>query len=190
MSVNTSLSSLPASLQQPQHEMEVSGSEHGDIIQDAQFIQDTAMEYEVAYQSLEDRYTHQAVLMKEASEALQASESRASTMQQEILALKCDHEGDIQKAVSNAVLQYQQQLSSAQSHTHDHQSAIVQLRDQVRMLQLLLARWGNLSSVGTSQGEADLREEVFNFVPGTVNTNRGATMYNSPDQPFPLHKQV
>ena len=69
---NTSLSSLPASAQQPQHEMEDTSSEHGDIIQDAQFFQDTAIKYQVAYHSLEDRYTHQAVLMKEASEALQA----------------------------------------------------------------------------------------------------------------------
>ena len=92
-------------------------------------------------------------------------------MQQELLALKHNREADIQRAVSNVVSQYQQQLSSAQSCTRNHQSAIVQLRDQVQMLQLSLASRGDLPSVGTSQGEADLREEVFNFVPGTVNTN-------------------
>ena len=70
---NTSLSSLPASTQQPQHEMEDTGSEHGDIIQDAQFFQDTAIEYQVTYHSLEEKYTQQAALIKEASEALQAS---------------------------------------------------------------------------------------------------------------------
>ena len=36
--VSTSLSSLPASMQQLQHEMEDISLEHGDIIQDAQFF--------------------------------------------------------------------------------------------------------------------------------------------------------
>ena len=39
--------------------------------------------------------------MKEASEALQASESCASAMQEELIALKHNHEADIQRAVSN-----------------------------------------------------------------------------------------
>ena len=181
--VNTSLSSLPASAQQLQHKMEDIGSEHSDIIQDAQFFQDTAIEYQATYHSLEDRYTHQDVLMKEASEALQASESQVSAMQQELLALKHNREADIERAVSNMILQYQQQLSSAQSRTRDHQSAIMQLRDQVQTLQLSLslASWGDLPPVGTSQGEADLREEVFNFVQGTININRGTAVYHSPD---------
>ena len=85
---NTSLSSLPASMQQLQHEMEDTALKHGNIIQDAQFFQDTAIEYQVTYHSLEEKYTQQAILMKEASEALQASENHASTMQQEFLALK------------------------------------------------------------------------------------------------------
>ena len=170
--------------------MEDTGSEHGNIVQDAQFFQDTAIEYQTTYHSLEDKYTQQAVLMKEASEALQASESWVSTMQQELLALKHNHEADIQRAVSNMVSQYQQQLSSAQSHTHNHQSAIAQLWDQVHMLQLLLASQGDFPSVDTSQGEADLRKEVFNFIPGTVNTNWSTAVYHSPDQPFPFHKQV
>ena len=38
--------------------------------------------------------------------------------------------------------------------------------------------------------EVDLRDEVFNFVPGMVNTNRGAVVYHSPDQTFPFQKQV
>ena len=122
--------------------MEDISSEHGDIIQDAQFFQDTAMDYQVAYHSLEDRYTHQAVLMKEASETLQASESQTSAMQQELLAFKHNREADIQRAVRNAVSQYQQHLSSAQFCTCNHQSAIMQLRDQVWTLQLSLASWG------------------------------------------------
>ena len=42
----------------------------------------------MAYQSLEDKYTHQAILMKEASEALKASESHVSAMQEELMTLK------------------------------------------------------------------------------------------------------
>ena len=63
------------SVQQPQHEAEESGLEHGDIVQDVQFFQDAAVEYQMSYQSLKDKYSHQAVLVKEASEALKASES-------------------------------------------------------------------------------------------------------------------
>ena len=51
LSVNTSSTSIPTSAQQLQHEMEDSGSEHGDIVQDAQLFQDAALEYQIAYQS-------------------------------------------------------------------------------------------------------------------------------------------
>ena len=190
MSVDTSSTTMSMSVQQPQHEAEESGLEHGDIVQDAQFFQDKAMEYQVAYQSLEDKYTHQAILMKEASEALKASESCVSAMQEELMTLKHNHEADIQRAVGNVVSQYEHQLSSAQSHTHDYQSAIMQLQEQVQVLQVSLASQRDLPSVGTSQREVDLQEEVFNFIPGTVNTNRGAAVYHSPDQPFQFQKQV
>ena len=66
----------------------------------------------MAYQSLEDKYNHQAVLMKEASEALKASESHVSAMQEELMTLKHDHEADIKRAVGNMVSQYEHQLSS------------------------------------------------------------------------------
>ena len=41
-----------------------------------------------------------------------------------------------------------------------------------------------------TQEEVDLREEVFNYVPGMVNTYWGAAVYHSPDQPFQFQKQV
>ena len=72
LSVNTSLTSISTSMQQLQCEMEDSEEELGDIVQDAQPFQDAALEYQIAYQSIDDNYTHQAVLMKGASEALQA----------------------------------------------------------------------------------------------------------------------
>ena len=153
-------------MQQPQHEMEDIDSEHGDIIQDAQFFQDTAMEYQVTYHSLEDKYTYQAVLMKEASEALQASESWASAMQQELLALKCIiMKLTFKMAVSNAW------FCSISNSSLPHSLTLMIIsqlscsyRDQVRKLQLSLASQGDLPSVGTSQGEVDLWEEVFNFM--------------------------
>ena len=102
MSVDTSSMTMSTSTQQPQHELEESGLEHGDIVQDAQFFQDAAVEYQMAYQSLEDKYTHQAILMKEASEALKASESHVSAMEEELMTLKRDCEADIKGAVGNA----------------------------------------------------------------------------------------
>ena len=48
------------------------------------------------------------------------------------------------------------------------------------MLQVTLATQKDLPSVhSVSQQEADLREKVFNFVLGTVNTNRGTAVYSS-----------
>ena len=88
------------------------------------------------------------------------------------------------------VSQYEHQLSTVQTHTHDHQSVIVQLQEQVQVLQVLLASQRDLPLVGASQREVDLWEEVFNFVPGMVNTNRGTVVYHSPNQPFQFQKQV
>ena len=190
MSVDTSSTAMSASAQQLQHEAEDSGSEQGDIIQDAQFFQDAATEYQLAYQSLDEKYTHQAILVKEASEALKASESHVSVLQEELMALQCNCNADIQKAVGNMVSQYEHQLTTAQSCTCNHQSLIVQLQEQVQVCQVVLASQRDLPLVGVSQEEVDLREEVFNYVPGKVNTNRGAAVYHSPDQPFQFQKQV
>ena len=77
-----------------------------------------------------------------------------------------------------------------QSRTHDHQSAITQLQEQVQALQISLASQRDLPSVGATQEEVDLREEVFNYVPGMVNIKRGAAVYHSPNQPFQFQKQV
>ena len=86
---------MSMSAQQLQHEAEDSGSEQGDIIQYAQLFQDAAMECQLAYQSLEGKYNHQAVLVKEASEALNASESCVSVMQEDLMALQHNHKTDI-----------------------------------------------------------------------------------------------
>ena len=101
--MNTSSIPILASVQQLQREAEDSSLESGDIVQDAQFFQDAATEYQLAYQSLDEKYTHQAVLVKEASEALKASESRVSELQEELMALRCSHKADVRKAVGQAL---------------------------------------------------------------------------------------
>ena len=50
------------------------GSGTGDIVDDAKLFQDAATEYQLAYQSLDKKYSEQAVLVHEASEALKVSE--------------------------------------------------------------------------------------------------------------------
>ena len=47
-----------------------------------------------------------------------------------------------------------------------------------------------LPSVGATQEGENLREQIFNYVPGTVNTKRGAAVYDSPDQPYSFQKHV
>ena len=64
------------------------GPEPGDIVQDAKFFQEVTMEYQLAYQSLDEKYSQQAILVKEASEALKASESCVVELQEELMALK------------------------------------------------------------------------------------------------------
>ena len=86
--------------------------------------------------------------------------------------------------------QYEQRLSSEQSCTQQHQSAIAELQGQVQVLQVSLFSQRELPSVGATQEGINLRDEIFNYVPGTVNTNRGAAVYESPDQAFSFQKHV
>ena len=187
---NTDSDPVQVSAHHLQWEVNDDGSETGDIVQDAQFFEDAVTEYQLAYQSLDEKYTHQAVLVKEASEALKASESRVTALQVELMALKRNHDSDIQQAVSQVVSQYEQQLTMEQSCTCEHQSAIMQLQGQVQALQVSLASQRDLPSVGATQEEVNLRDEVFNFIPGMVNTNQGAAVYSSPDQLFQFQKHV
>ena len=198
--IPTSMSSVPntihvtgpaPSVSQMQHEgEEFDALGHSDLLEDAKFYQDTVVKSQSAYYSIQDKYTHQAHLQEEASRALWVTESQASQMQQELLALKRCCDADIQQAVSRVVSQYQMQLNTDQTCTHDHQLTIKQLQDQVHTLQLSLASRADLPSVGKFQGEVDLWEEVFNILPGTINATWGATIYHLPDQAFSFQKQV
>ena len=132
----------------------------GDLLEDAKFYQDVAVELQTAYQTLERRFTQQARLMEEASGALHAAESQASKRQQELLKLQKDREADIQLAVGEVVYEYREQLAAAkqkqQSKDHKHQQMVHQLQDQVRALELTLASHTTLPSVRPIKEEADL----------------------------------
>ena len=169
------------------------GSGTGDIADDAKLFQDAATELQLAYQSLDKKYSEQAVLVYEASEALKVSESRAKELQQELDALKKNRESDIQMAVGGAVLQYEQRLSTEQSRAQDQQTTIAELQGQIQALQESITSQKDLPSVpseGVTQEGKNPWDKVFNYVSGTVNTRRGAAVYDSPDQPYSFQKHV
>ena len=97
---------------------------------------------------------------------------------------------DIQLAVRGVVLQYEQHLSSEQSRAQAQQSTIAELQGQIQALQVSLSSQRELPSVGVTQEGENLRDQIFNYVPGTVNTKRGAAVYDSPDQPYSFQKHV
>ena len=104
-------------------------------------------------------------------------------------ALRQNRESDIQLAVRGAVLQYEQCLTLEQSKAQAQQSTIAELQGQVQVLQVSLSQ-RELPSVGVTQEGENLRDQIFNYVPGTVNTKRGTAVYDSPDQPYSFPKHV
>ena len=64
------------------------------------------------------------------------------------------------------------------------------LQDQVHALELSLVGHATLPSLKHTQKEADLREEVFNYLSGTSQYKRGAAVYDTQDQPFSFRKHV
>ena len=99
-------------------------------------------------------------------------------------------------AVGGAVLQYEQHLLTEQSRAQDQQTTIAELQGQIQehyTLQESITSQKDLPSVpseGVTQEGENLRDKVFNYVPGTVNTRRGAAVYDSPDQPYSFQKHV
>ena len=80
--------------------------------------------------------------------------------------------------------------SSEQFQAQAQQSTVAELQGQIQALQVSLSSQRELPSVGVTQEGENLRDQIFNYVPGTVNTNRGATVYDSPDQPYSFQKHV
>ena len=128
------------------------------------------------------------------SGALKVAEPKASQHYQELVKVHKDWDADIQHAMNKTVAQYQLQLSSAKSSLQQkdrqYQQLIQKLQGQVHSLELSMASQVNFPSVGTSNSEKGLYDEVFNILPGTVDAFRGAATYNSQDQAFSFHKQV
>ena len=96
-------------------------------------------------------------------------------------------------AVGGVVLQYEERLSTEQSRAQDQQTTIAELQGQIQALQESIASQKDLPSVpseGVTQEGENLRDKVFDYVPGTVNTQRGATVYDSPDQLYSFQKHV
>ena len=64
-------------------------------------------------------------------------------------------------------------LSTEQSRAQDQQATIAELQGQIQVLQESITSQKDLPSVpsdGVTKEGKNLREKVFNYVPGTVNT--------------------
>ena len=111
-----------------------------------------------------------------------------------MLKLQRDHEANVEQAVGRVVSEYREQLIATkqrqQLKDRKHQQTVHQLQDHVRALELSMASQATLPSVRHTKEEADLREEIFNYLPGTVNARRGTTVYESQDQPLSFQKHV
>ena len=171
------------------------------LLEDIKYFHNAALSYQDAYEALQlqqaelqTKFTEQAQLVQEASEALKAVEAESSAKQQEIATLQGQREADIQQAIGQAVVEYRDQLSSAQANLQqkdrEHQQLIQKLQDQVHALELSLAGQATLPSIAASSSKTGLCQEVFNILPGTVNQHRGAAQYVSQDQAFSFQKQV
>ena len=154
------------------------------LLEDVKYFHNAALSYQDAYEALQlqqvelqTKFTEQAKLVQEASDVLKATEAESAARQQELATelttLRDQREADIQQAVGQAVVQYRDQLSSAQAmqqqRDREHQQSIHRLQEQVRALEVSLAGQATLPSVATSGSQTELRREIFNILPGTVN---------------------
>ena len=189
------------SLQTPSSVESANTNHTANLLEDIKYFHNAALSYQDAYEALQlqqaelqTKFTEQAQLVQEASEALKAVEAESSAKQQEIATLRGQREADIQHAIGQAMVQYRDQLSSAQANLQqrdrEHQQSIQKLQDQVRALELSLAGQATLPSIAASSSKTGLCQEVFNILPGTVNQCRGAAQYESQDQAFSFQKQV
>ena len=69
------------SLQSQVDEESLGGLVTSDLLEDAKFYQDVAVELQTAYNTWQKRFNHQSRLIKEASAALHAAETQASRKQ-------------------------------------------------------------------------------------------------------------
>ena len=156
--------------------------------------------YEDLYQwqvKLQGKYDEQSKLLKEVSMAIKAADVEAKQRHQALLDVQCNKQQEFDQAIEGAVQQYKVQLNTAQSklqaRDQEHQLMIKQLQDKISMLEVTSPSQANLPSVAMSNPQEmhGLHSQIFGYVPGTVNTKRGAAKYDSQDQAFSFsHKQV
>ena len=175
-----------------------------DLVQDAKFYQDTALELQGTYKDLyqqqvelQGKYDEQSKLLKEASMAIKAADAEAKQRHQALLDVQHNKQQEFDQAIEGAVQQYKVQLNTAQSKLQardwEHQLTIKQLQDKISMLEVTSTTQANLPSVAMSnpQEMCSLHSQIIGYVPGTVNTKRGAAKYDSQDQAFSFsQKQV
>ena len=96
------------------------------LLEDVKYFHNATLSYQDAYEALQvqqeelqTKFTEQAQLVQEASDALKANEAESAARQQELVSelttLRNQREADIQQAIGQAVCQYRDQLSSAQA---------------------------------------------------------------------------
>ena len=109
--------------QTPSSVESANASHTANLLEDIKYFHNAALGYQDTYKALQQqqeelqsRFTEQAKLVQEASEALKAAEVESSVRQQEVIALQSQWEADIQQAIGQAVVEYWDQLSSAQSN--------------------------------------------------------------------------
>ena len=177
-----------------------------DLIEDAKFYQDVAINYQNAYEALlaqqaelQGMFEAQSHLIQETSAAIDAAETEAKTHHQELLQVRWDQQKEMASVVSKMVEQYKVQLTSAQgslqSRDLEHNLEVQKLQEKIHAREVSLAEHGasSLPSVRVSQqvpSNTALCSEVFNIIPGTVNQHWGVAQYSSQDQAFSFQKQV
>ena len=101
------------SLQTPSS-VESANTQHtANLLEDIKYFHNATLSYQDAYEALQlqqaelqTKFTEQAQLVQEASEALKAVEAESTAKQQEITTLCGQWEADIQHAIGQAVVQY------------------------------------------------------------------------------------
>ena len=135
------------------------GSGAVDITGDAKLFQEAATEYQLAYQSLDKKYSEQAVLVHEASEALKASQSHVEELQKEMDALKQNRDSDIQLAVGGMYYSTSNISHQSSPDLKPNKQLLLSSRDksrcfrshyQARGIYLQCLQWVQLEKVKTS----------------------------------------
>ena len=125
-------------------------------MEDIKYFHNATLSYQDAYEALQlkqvelqTKFTEQVQLVKEASKTIKAVEAESDARQQEIAVLRDQREADIQQAIGQSVVQYREQLSSAQASQQqrdlEHQQLIQKLQEQVASIRAISSWPGDLA---------------------------------------------